>query len=494
MFPDTHPHLGWISELCPERMEGHAFRARGFYYNANHLAWLLNFAGAFAISIGVWGRVGLWPRVLLLYGAAMFFGTGILTQSRGGLLGAGAALLVFLILSTRGLLLGAWGSRGRMFGSVALALLVTLTVVWQAYEWSDLAQYRILKAGEETYRATVWKTAFRQWQFEPLFGTGLGTFTNFARQFRFRADALDDVFAHNDWVQALAEIGLIGAGLGFCVLILHFSSGWRSVIVDLRQRIAAGSLPVSLKAGMQIGAMSSLAAFAVHAFFDFNMQVPANALLVCVSLAILASPGRRGLSMLASVFTSRLAFASMLAAVLMLAWSAWKFLPAELAWVRSDAALAHGNSELALELAESGMLANPKHSALAATGGRVALALGKDTGFSEVERRRLLQRSVDLSSIAMQGEAGDAWHLMNLAHAYDNLGSFAHAAHLHRAAIAQAPYYATPYEFYALHLELSGQSDEAIGFYTLALHLPSSTFSAGRREALLLAKEKTLSR
>jgi tetratricopeptide (TPR) repeat protein len=494
MFPDTHPHLGWISELCPERMEGHAFRARGFYYNANHLAWLLNFAGAFAISIGVWGRVGLWPRVLLLYGAAMFFGTGILTQSRGGLLGAGAALLVFLILSTRGLLLGAWGSRGRMFGLVALALLVTLTVVWQAYESSDLAQYRILKAGEETYRATVWKTAFRQWQFEPLFGTGLGTFTNFARQFRFRADALDDVFAHNDWVQALAEIGLIGVGLGFCVLILHFSSGWRSVIVDLRQRIAAGSSPVSLKAGMQIGAMSSLAAFAVHAFFDFNMQVPANALLVCVSLAILASPGRRVSSMLASVFTSRLAVASMLAAVLMLAWSAWKFLPAELAWVRSDAALAHGNSELALELADSGMLANPKHSALAATGGRVALALGKENGFSEVERRRLLQRSVDLSSIAMQGEAGDAWHLMNLAHAYDNLGSFAQAAHLHRAAIAQAPYYATPYEFYALHLELSGQSDEAIRFYTLALHLPSSTFSAGRREALLLAKEKTLSR
>jgi len=493
MFPDTHPHLGWISELCPERMEGHAFRARGFYYNANHLAWLLNFAGAFAISIGVWGRVGLWPRVLLLYGAAMFFGTGILTQSRGGLLGAGAALLVFLILSTRGLLLGAWGGRWRMFGLVAVALLVTLTVVWQTYESSDLAQYRILKTGEETYRATVWKTAFRQWQFEPLFGTGLGTFTNFARQFRFRADALDDVFAHNDWVQALAEIGLIGAGLGFCVLILHFSSGWRSVIVDLRQRIAAGSSPVSLKAGMQIGAMSSLAAFAVHAFFDFNMQVPANALLVCVSLAILASPGRRVSSMLASVFTSRLAFASMLAAVLMLAWSASKFLPTELAWVRSDAALAHGNSELALELAESGMLANPKHSALAATGGRVALALGKENGFSEVERRRLLQRSVDLSSIAMQGEAGDAWHLMNLAHAYDNLGSFAQAAHLHRAAIAQAPYYATPYEFYALHLELSGQSDEAIGFYTLALHLPSSTFSAGRREALLLAKKKTLS-
>jgi hypothetical protein len=485
MFPDAHPHLGWISELCPERMEGHAFRARGFYYNANHLAWLLNFAGAFALSIGVWGRIGLWPRVLLLYGAAMFFGAGILTQSRGGLLGAATALGVFLILSARGLMLGAWGNRGRMFGLVALAVLVTLGAAWQAYESSDLAQYRILKAGEESYRATVWQTAFRQWQSEPLFGTGLGTFTNFARQNRFRADALDDVFAHNDWVQALAEIGLIGAGLGFCVLLVHFSSGWRSMVVDLRQRIAARSSPVSLKAAMQMGAMSSLAAFAVHSFFDFNMQVPANALLLCVSLGILASPARKVSSEPAPVFASRLAFASLLAAALVLGWSAWKDLPAELDWVRADAALARGNSERALELAEAGISANPKHSALAASGGRVALALGKDTRLSEVEQRRLLQRSVELSAIAAQGEPDDAWHILNLAHAHDNLGNFEQARPLHQAAIAKAPYYATPYEFYGLHLELSASPAEAIRLYELALHLPASTFASQRRDFLL---------
>jgi hypothetical protein len=485
MFPDAHPHLGWISELCPERMEGHAFRARGFYYNANHLAWLLNFAGAFALSIGVWGRIGLWPRVILLYGAAMFFGAGILTQSRGGLLGAATALGVFLILSARGLMLGAWGNRGRMFSLVVLALIVTLGAAWQAYESSDLAQYRILKAGEESYRATVWQTAFRQWQSEPLFGTGLGTFTNFARQNRFRADALDDVFAHNDWVQALAEIGLIGAGLGFCVLLVHFSSGWRSMVVDLRQRIAARSSPVSLKAAMQMGAMSSLAAFAVHSFFDFNMQVPANALLLCVSLGILASPGRKISSEPAPIFASRLAFASLLAAALVLGWSVWKYLPAELAWVRANAAMVRGNSQRALELVESGISVNPKHSALAATGGRVALALGKDTRLPEVEQRRLLQRSVELSAIAAQGEPDDAWHLLNLAHAHDNLGNFEQARPLHYAAIAKAPYYATPYEFYGLHLELSASPAEAIRLYELALHLPASTFAAQRRDFIM---------
>jgi len=484
-FPDAQPHLGWITDLCPVRMEGHAFRARGFYYNANHLAWLLNFAGAFALSLGVWGRVGVWPRVLLLYSAAMFFGTGILTQSRGGLIGAAVALGVFLLVSARGLLLGAWGSRGRMFGLVALALVVTLGAVWQVYDSSDLAQYRILKAAEENYRSTVWKTAFRQWQTEPLWGTGLGTFTNFSREYRFRADALDDVFAHNDWVQALAEIGLAGVCLGFCVLMVHLSSGWRSVVIDLRKQIATGNSPVSLKAAMQIGAISSIAAFSAHSFFDFNMQIPANALLVCVSLGILASPARRVSFDPATVLVSRVALACITAAVVPLGWSAWKSLPDELAWVRADAALARGDSELSLKLVESGISSNPKHSALAATGGRVALALGKNNQLPERERHRLLERAVALSSIAVQGQPEDAWNLMNLAHAYDILGRFDSAGPLHVAAISKAPFYATPYEFHALHLELLASPGEAVRFYELALHLPGSTFAAERRDALL---------
>jgi hypothetical protein len=484
-FPDAHPYLGWISDLCPERMEGHAFRARGFYYNANHLAWLLNFAGAFALSIGVWGRVGLWSRVLLLYGAAMFFGAGILTQSRGGLLGAAAALGVFLILSARGLLLGAWGSRGRMFGLIAFALLVCLGTVWQAYESSDLAQFRILKAGDESYRSTVWKTAFRQWQTDPLVGEGLGTFTNFARQYRLRADALDDVFVHNDWVQALAEIGLIGVSFGLCTLILHFFFGCRAYAVDLRGRVALGSSPVSLKAALQLGSLCSLAAFAVHSFFDFNMQVPANALLICVSLSILASPGQQISASQSSMWGHRLGLLSVLASAVSLGCLSWTSYPAEFDWIRANVSFADGDLKSALDLVESGVNANPAHTGLAALGGRAALGLSKETQNSQVERRRLLDRSVEFSSIATKFDPNDGWHLINLGHAYDNLGSFDLASPLHRAAIAKAPFYATPYEFYALHLELAGFPQEALRYYELALQLPGTTFSTQRREVLL---------
>ena len=485
LAPDAQPYLGWITDLCPERMEGHAFRARGFYYNANHLAWLLNFAGAFALSIGVWGRVGLWPRLSMLYCAAMFFGAGILTQSRGGLLGAGAALGVFLIMSGRGLFLGAWGSRGRMFGFVVLALLICLGAAWQAYEASDLAQFRILKAGDEGYRASVWKTAFRQWQVEPLSGSGIGTFHAAARLYRFRMDAVDDVFAHNDWVQALAETGLIGAGLGLCVLLAHLFSGWRAFAAALQKPIAARGSPLSLKAALQVGALSSLAAFAVHSFFDFNLQVPANALLACVSLAILASPGQRVASRRPLLFGCRLVLASALTAAVFLALLGWTCLHAEFAWIRSEVEFARGNPEGALALVETGLAANPDHSGLAALGGRAGLVLGKRTPLAESEKIRLLERSVFLSTKASTLEPYDAWHFINIGHAFDIMGRFKEGAPFHLAAISKAPYYAAPYEFYALHLELAGSTADALRFYGLSLNLPESTFSAQRREALL---------
>ena len=488
LAPDARPYLGWISALCPERLEGHAFRARGFYYNANHLAWLLNFAGVFALSIGVWGRVGLWTRLSMLYGAAMFFGSGILTQSRGGLIGAAFGLGVFLILSGRGLLLGAWGSRGRMLGMLCLALLVSLGAAWQAYEASDLAQFRILKAGEEGYRASVWKTALRLWQVEPLSGTGIGTFSTAARQYRFRTDAVDDVFVHNDWVQALAEIGLIGAGLGFCVLLAHLFSGWRAFAVVLQQRIAARGSPASLKAALQAGALSSLSAFAAHSFFDFNMQVPANALLACVSLAILASPGQRIASGKIPLFGCRLASAGTCAGAFLLLWLGWGCLRAEFAWIRAGVEFDQGNPERSLAIVESGLLSNPDHSGLAALGGRAALVLGKRPSTAEAEKYRLLERSVFLTTQASRLEPDDAWHFINIGHARDIMGQFAEAAPFHLTAISKAPYFATPYEFYALHLELSGSTADALRFYGLALHFPESTFSVQRREALLQKK------
>lgn len=484
LAPSAQPHLGWISDLCPMRMEGHAFRARGFYYNANHLAWLLNFGGAFALAIGVWGRTGIWMRILLLYLAAMFFGSVILTQSRGGLLGAAAAMLVFFLVSCRALFHGAWGRRGRVFTMVVVALAVCLGAAWQVYSASDLAQFRVSKVGEETYRAAVWKTALRHWQVSPLEGGGAGTFSDASRFYRFRTEALDDIFAHNDWVQSLAEFGLIGTGLGLCVVLLHLASGWRAFGVDLRQRMAMGSQPVSMKAALQLGGMSSLAAFGVHAFFDFNLQIPANALLVCVSLGILAAPAQRWIE--GGVYQAALRLCPVIVAIggIVLGLLSWKCQRAELAWIRADNELNASEFASSLKLAEAGLKANPRHTGLLDTGGRAALTLGRASEPEGAAAVELVERATSLFAKAREIEPRDAWHSINLGHAFDSKGDFSSARAALLEGIRWAPNYATPYEFYGLHLENAGEKRDALRVYGLALAFPETIFAAEKAKAI----------
>ena len=411
LMPEVRPHLGWISVLCPDHMEMHAFRARGFYYNANHLAWLLNIAGAFALAAVV--------------------GTA-----------------------------------------------------WMAWSSSDLAQYRFLTAADEGYRVNVWKTALRLWQTEPLAGTGAGTFSLASRSLRFQADALDDIAAHNDWVQGLAELGMIGIGLALGVVVLHFAAGWGAFGGESRRRIPTGG-GGGLRLAMQVGAMVALAACVGHSFFDFNMQVPANLLLLAAVLGILASPGRVGGERDKRIFFGRIGPVAVAGMGVLLALMVWRCHRAELAWILADKALRENKPARAEELAQGGLAENPVHARLADAGGRAWFNLAMQGGISDDERSRRLDESAVLFKKAADLDSGDAWNLLNLAHAVDIRQAGGGTAPLYFRAIQVAPFFAAPYEFYGLGLEKSGDFPEAIRFYGLATSLPGSTFSAERRKALM---------
>jgi O-antigen ligase len=484
LAPEARLHLGWVTMLCPDHMDMHEFRARGFYYNANHLAWLLNIAGAFSLAIAVWGRTGVWWRAGLLYAAAVFFGLGILTQSRGGFAGTAAALAVVFLLGCRALIFGAMGRRGRRLGVLGLALAAVLGAGWLAWSSSDLAQYRFLTAADEGYRWNVWKTAWRLWQTEPLAGTGAGTFALASRSLRFQADALDDICAHNDWVQGLAELGLIGIGLALCVVVLHFAAGWRAFGEEWRRGSAAGG-GGSLRAAMQAGALAALAACVVHSFFDFNMQVPANLLLLAMVLGILASPGRVGGERAASGFLPKAGVLAVAGLGVALAVVVWHCHRAETAWILADKALREGRPGDAEKWARSGLAANPAHARLADAGGRAMFLLATEGEIRDDERARRFAESAGLFRQAADLDGRDAWNLLNLAHALDNREVDGGTVPLYLRAIESAPFFAAPYEFFGLALEKSGDLGGAIRLYGLAASLPGSTFSGERRRALM---------
>src|SRR3972149_11527369 len=110
----------------------------------------------------------------------------------------------------------------------------------------------------------------------PLTGGGLGTFESVYPG--FQKGLFDQVvdYAHNDWVQLFAETGwpglvLMGGGLIF--LLIASISRWRT-----RRD------PFSV--GIGLGGMGALVSMAIHSLSDFNLHMPANALVMALILAI----------------------------------------------------------------------------------------------------------------------------------------------------------------------------------------------------------------
>jgi len=110
----------------------------------------------------------------------------------------------------------------------------------------------------------------------PLFGAGGGSF--YAAFPRYRSERITAYFdfAHNDYAQLAAETGIVGLGiLGLLVaasLAAALTAQWRRRDPLMR--------------GMAFSCIMGVASILVHSWVDFNLQIPANATLFMVLLAL----------------------------------------------------------------------------------------------------------------------------------------------------------------------------------------------------------------
>jgi O-antigen ligase len=103
--------------------------------------------------------------------------------------------------------------------------------------------------------------------FMPL-GSGLGTFADVFRRYQPGAMPGFADHAHNDYAELLLELGV--AGLAIIVLLgIAYATRWRTVIRDRSSRKLHF---------LRVAAGLGMLAMLLHAFFDFNFHVPANAI------------------------------------------------------------------------------------------------------------------------------------------------------------------------------------------------------------------------
>lgn len=111
----------------------------------------------------------------------------------------------------------------------------------------------------------------------PAFGTGLGTFRNIYPMYN-TLQLQDKVnYAHNDFLQLISEVGFLGLGLALWFLYLFF----RNIF------IAWLSQHHPFAKGIVLGGACAIFSLLLHSFFDFNLQIPANAFLFTVAMAII---------------------------------------------------------------------------------------------------------------------------------------------------------------------------------------------------------------
>lgn len=270
-----------------------AGRIGGLFNNPNHLAAFLSMV-MFLCAGWMWfGRAGAALRLFLGF-IILAIATGTaLTVSRGALLGVAVGALVFMLLA----LWLVWHTQRALFKWLLLggSLLLVLGggVLYKVNE-EAIQRREVGSPMSEDVRGRIWSSAMTQHAEEPLWGAGARMFYAGSIQFRdprmanWEGDAL---FAHNDYLQMLADYGWAGLGLLAVLIATHVWNGIVFVKWFARSKFPRTGRLGSVTLSLVLGSLAALTATMVHAVVEFHWHIPAVILTGAVMLGFLANPG-----------------------------------------------------------------------------------------------------------------------------------------------------------------------------------------------------------
>jgi putative inorganic carbon (HCO3(-)) transporter len=220
------------------------------------LTWLVFLPATVAIGLLAQGRIRrMWPWLigLSVLTAALLLAL-LLTQSRSAWLGVAAGVAVLLWL------LGRWGRMALGLGVVALVVMLALGVPERLLSngGSSLVTVTDQAAFNPNLadRTEIWSRAIYGLQDFPFTGMGLGTF-------RYVLPVLYPLFsvspdvdlghAHNEWLQAGVDLGLVGLiaflalqGLSLLLAYRAFRMAWPVMVRWLMAGVLAGLVAHSI--------------------------------------------------------------------------------------------------------------------------------------------------------------------------------------------------------------------------------------------------------
>jgi O-antigen ligase len=227
------------------------------------------------------GAVERDKRMLYWVATALMATSLLLSGSRGGLISllAGLGFLAIFTIRVR-------GRRSLILTSALAGTIFIVALAGAIFVGGETSLTRFTDAAASTNvssnRTEIWAVTLRTIGASFPWGVGLGAFPQAYSRFDPSAGSQRVDQAHNDYLQVLADSGLIGGVLGVYFLILLFRLGARNV----------NAASPKLRA-IALGALTGCFVILVHSLFDFVLHITAVSVMFLTLMALLVASGRK---------------------------------------------------------------------------------------------------------------------------------------------------------------------------------------------------------
>lgn len=273
----------------------------GTFVSHNHFSGYMEMLFPLPVALIMMRAESREARLFFGFAAAIMVVAAITSLSRGGMISI-AATSIFLALwkwkirsEIRRRAAYVEGQASRPFALFKRLALVASVMVAMAIGLIWIGPDRVVNrlttgslAGEagqgETFyssRGWIWRDTISMIRANPVLGVGFGAYETVYPAYSESNGLLHVGEAHNDYLQILADCGVVGGLLAVWFLWSVFGSISRGV--RSRDRLLAG---------LALGAGAGVFAILVHSFLDFNLQLISNVLLFMMLLAVVSQVER----------------------------------------------------------------------------------------------------------------------------------------------------------------------------------------------------------
>lgn len=238
----------------------------GPYVNHNHYAGIMELLVPIPLVFSLSRLVPERGRILAGIAAAIMIGTIFLSGSRGGMIAIFAELAVLATVLFR--------QKRRVRIAIAAGAFAVVLVSLLSWLGGKELTARVSSISSEArteisggMRLSIDRDAIQMFRHKPVLGWGLRTFPIVYPQFRSFYTNFFVNEAHNDYMQLLTEMGLAGFGV----------MAWFLVVLYRRALGKIANWTTQVTGAVTLACMLGVTGILVHSFFDFNLQIPANA-------------------------------------------------------------------------------------------------------------------------------------------------------------------------------------------------------------------------